>query len=124
MRVQRICKIIVVLILMGVSTIYGQGSSPVFMPKSRVLTSINGKLVTPSVLSLSQLGQQWGAAIPYLWVDTSQQMTSQPFNPAFYVNNLTGFCKVEWKVEKRFNIPLRVRLGSLDYTNKLEGKKQ
>lgn len=124
MRAQRICKIIVVLILMGVSTIYGQDSSPVFMPKSRVLTSINGKLVTPSVLCLSQLGQPWGAATPFLWADTSQQKTSQPFNPAFYVNNLTGFCKVEWKVEKRFNIPLRVRLGSLDYTNKLEGKKQ
>lgn len=124
MRVQRICKIIVVLILVKVSAIYGQGASPVFMPKSRVLTSINGKLVNQSVLGLSQIDQQWGAAIPFLWADSSKHKTMLPFNPAFYVNNLTGFCKVEWKVEKRFNIPLRVRLGSLDYTNRLEGKKQ
>jgi hypothetical protein len=52
---------------------------------------------------------------------TTPQFSMLNLTPA--VNHLPGmFCKLEYQIEKKSKLAPRFRLGSLDYTNWMEGK--
>jgi hypothetical protein len=55
-------------------------------------------------------------------IDSLKNMPLRLIKPDFYSNNLSFFCKKELQIEKLTKVPFRIRLGSLDYVNTLEGK--
>ncbi len=45
-----------------------------------------------------------------------------PVQQCYYFQNLSIICRTEWKLEKVSPIAIRLRLGSLEHVNYLEGK--
>lgn len=46
----------------------------------------------------------------------------QQLAESYYQQHFGYFCKQEWEWQKQTSIPLRMRLGSLEYTDRKEGK--
>jgi hypothetical protein len=53
----------------------------------------------------------------------SQSYSIQPVPGNFYVKNLGFFCRQELKLEAATGIPFKFRLGSVNYCDRMEGKR-
>ena len=53
---------------------------------------------------------------------SSSYTVTPGINSDFYTRHFGFFCRKELQLQKVTAVPLRFRLGSLDYVNKLEGK--
>lgn len=74
----------------------------------------------PPVLTLSP--QQDGSHPAIQLPATFSPLRLNAVEESYYPDHLGFFCKKELSIEKATHLPLRFRLGSLDYVNKLEGK--
>ena len=122
MKSQRVYQILVVFMLILPARIFSQQQMPLFAQK------------TPHIYSDENLKARKNQNNSYAFsafVDTKAPrpftlyplpIRSEVINGNLTIQNLPFFCKKEFIFEKNTSVPLRVRLGSLDYVNKLEGK--
>jgi len=117
MNRQRGYRFVVVLLLMLPLTIYSQQQLPLSaqkMPHTSPIFSVTNAAGRYRLDFLQEMTK-----------DGRCRLNTQPFNiisSNFYTNHFGFFCRQELRFEKQTDIPLRVRLGSLEYVNKIERK--
>jgi hypothetical protein len=126
---QRVILFLVVLVLMFSVRSFGQQA---FISNSKENNS-NIKSIQKSIdllrmsdKSLSLLtSKDVVVRLEYMWVEKLDCFTSKKvIEPVFvkYNRHLGFFCKQELKFDKLTPLPIRFRLGSLDYVNWMEQK--
>jgi hypothetical protein len=76
-----------------------------------------------SIATLSPYNRLFTAKLNSDSLSNRQQLkTLISISHDYYALHLGLFCKAELRFEKKLNIPLRIRLGSLSYCNYMEQK--
>jgi hypothetical protein len=123
MKSQRAYQILVVFVLILPATIFSQQQMPLCAQKTPHILNEPGNFKVKENQGYNYVRSHFIIGI------ASRPFTTDPFplrvevlNANLAIQSLPFFCKKEFFFEKNTSIPLRMRLGSLDYVNKLEGK--
>lgn len=118
MKAQRLYKFIVVLLLLA----WCRG----VMAQSKHFSVVPAPIVFLTAKYLEPAGDAVPGATPLNrnLFTPALALVSVPavIEPDYYTRHFGYFCKKELQFEKATTIPLRFRLGSLDYVNRMEGK--
>jgi hypothetical protein len=123
MKSQRAYQFLVVLLLILPGRIFSQQQMPLFAQKApHLLKSFENFKVTGNQNDSYPAFHFIYNEVPRPFIPSPLRFRMEATNANFTIQNLPFFCKKEFQFEKNTSVPLRVRLGSLDYVNKLEGK--
>jgi hypothetical protein len=124
MKSQRAYQILVVFMLILPLRILSQEQMPLFAQKIphilKATGNFSGKKIQADKTYISDFSINNGTLRPLPLIPFPFRVV--PIDAGFTIQNLPFFCKKEFLFEKTTAVPLRVRLGSLEYVNKLEGK--
>jgi hypothetical protein len=133
MRRQRVYRFVVVLVLIFPAKIFSQQLSPriaqISPHASRVFCCSPLKTSTDlfnNFLDRNKVFRKKAQAnlrLPGTTRSLNAVVTEPCLYSASYVSHLGFFCQKEYQFERSTSIPLRLRLGSLEYVDKMEGKK-
>ncbi|MEO6316800.1 MAG: hypothetical protein ABIU63_15315 [Chitinophagaceae bacterium] len=114
MIVQRLYKFLVVFfIILANNTLMAQSGRLSVVPLPVIFAAAD----SPHAEKLPK-----NSALPYFTPGLSQPVGTAALASDYYTRHFGFFCKKELQFEKATSIPLRFRLGSLDYVNRMEGK--
>ncbi len=117
MMVQRLYKFIVVLLFSALRLPASAQVKPVSVLPAKVVFINYRSVESMAANALALAGPYYS---PYAAGSATASPTS--LEPDYYTRHFGYFCKKELQFEKATAIPLKFRLGTLDYVNKLEGK--
>lgn len=117
-KVNRYIVFAAVMISTLLCTISTAQSTESLFTKSITVFSLSELSNNPAFRPFTALDQRLEKSLPY------QRSVVLKGNPGWIIGTkeFGWFCKAEWELEKRTNLPLRFRLGSLQEANRLEGK--
>ncbi len=119
--VQRLCSFLVVFLLIFSGGIFGQTNSVLVVEDSTyLLFKSPEKISNFSVYPNFSIGKEispgyFGSVYPRISI---LNLTSGKL----YTDNLGFFCKKELQLDKMTSVPIRFRLGSMEYVNYMEQK--
>jgi len=119
MESQRVYRFLVVLLLILPGKNFSQQQMPLIAQKMPHALQSFPMFDKQKALSMYYFLEQSTKNIPACNLSNG---TLHIVNSNFYTNHFGFFCRHELLFEKTTYVPLRFRLGSLDYVNKLEGK--
>lgn len=127
---ERFFYLVVVLIFLCCGKIFGQ-LTPVEKIFKKDTTYNFGKYTVEFSQNNVKLSERLNSRAINFLIFNSTILTSTPLSNILWPNplqktsyqpSLSFFCRKEWQFEKATSIPLRIRLGSLEYTDYLEQK--